>query len=112
MLRRYNQSDTLLLASKVTQPASVSGPAVTTECVFNGLIIKTDGINDVTINVYDNDEASGNRILPSDIVILGAVGLCSIGFNPGIDVRNGVFVSIGVAGYGAFEYQVLYDDGI
>lgn len=112
MLRRYNQSDTLLQALKVTQPATESALAVEHECVFNGLIIKTDGVNDVTINVYDNDEASGNRLLPSDVVILGSVGFCTIGVAPGIDVVNGVYVSVSVAAYGDVEYQVLYDDGL
>jgi len=111
MLKTYNSGSTLLHSAKTTQPAAVSGLAVNTEGVFYGLIIKTDGSNNVVLNVYDNNAASGNRLLPSDLIIQGSVGLWTLGLTPGIDVETGIYVSVAVAGYGSCEYQVLYDDG-
>jgi hypothetical protein len=111
MLRRYNNSDVPFLVNKVTQPADASGQAVGTECAFAGLIVRPDGINEVTLNVYDNTEASGSRVLPSDIKVKGDVGLWAIGCDPGIDVTVGIYVHLAIAGGGSAEYQVLYDDG-
>lgn len=107
MLKRSDS--VLILVNKITQPATASGQALLGECAFAGLIVRPDGANDVTLNVYDNTEASGNRLLPSDVIIKGAGGLWAIGFDPAIDVEVGIYVEIAVAGSGTVEYQVLYD---
>jgi hypothetical protein len=112
MLKRYtNNGNTLVLVDEITQPALASAQAVLGECIFSGLLIQPDGVNEVTVNVYDNTEASGNRLLPSDVKVNGANGLWTIGFYPGIDVNNGIYIELAVAGGGSAEYQVLYAQG-
>lgn len=90
-----------------TAPASASGIAYSGHSVFNGLIVKTDGTNDVTLNVYDNTAASGTRLLPSDVIVPGTARLFVIEFNRGIECQNGIYVDGTCSG--SFEWQALYD---
>jgi hypothetical protein len=109
-IKHFGSGIVMTLVNKVTQPAAVSGQAVLGGCAFAGLIVRPDGTNEVTLNVFDNTEALGNRILPSDIKVKGNAGLWAIGFDPGVDVEVGVYVELAVAGGGSAEYQVLYDE--
>lgn len=109
MLKRYG--NILILVNEVTQPAIASEQAVLGDCVFAGLVVRPDGTNEVTLNVYDSEDASGDRLLPSNLKVSGTGGLWAIGFNPGVSVEIGIYVDLAVAGGGSVEYQVLYDHG-
>lgn len=96
--------------SQLTVPAAASAAAVSGPCVFYGLIVKTDGTNNVTVNVYDNTAASGTKLLPTSTVIPGTSRLFAVDFSDApILCDNGVYVDISVAGGGSFSYQVQYD---
>ena len=96
----------------ITQPSTASGLAVTGACSFGGIIIKTDGANDITVNVYDSLTASGNKLIPTDTLITGASRLVAIDFNPPLNCTTGVYVSVSVAGGGgSATYQVIYRTG-
>ena len=77
---------------------------------FYGIIVRTDGTNNVTLNVYDSGTASGNRLLPSNIVINGVnnVSGWAFGTDPALKFTAGVYVDASVAGGGTVEYEVLY----
>lgn len=95
--------------SELTQPATVSAAAVTGPCAFMGIVLQTNGTNDITLNIYDNDEASGNKLIPTDTVIEGnPKRLWSLAYDPGIRCVTGVYVDVdGTLG----SYQVQYDQG-
>jgi len=95
--------------SKITAPAASSGSAVSGQSAFFGLVVKTDGINNVTINVYDNTAASGTALIPTDTVIAGSDRTWALSYNPAIKCTNGIYVSLTVAGGGTATYQVQYD---
>lgn len=95
----------------VTVPQTASGLHVTGKCAFGGLVVKTDGANNVTLNVYDNTSGSGTRLLPADVIVLGSARLWAVGFDPGIYAGTGVYVGVAVAGGGTCAVQVLYDQG-
>jgi len=59
--------------------------------------------------VYDNTEASGSKLIPTDTVIPGNVNLAMIEFGTPILAENGIYVSASVAGGGSASYQVQYD---
>ena len=77
---------------------------------FYGIIVRTDGTNNVTLNVYDSGAASGNRLLPSNIVINGVnnVSGWAFGTDPALKFTAGIYVDASVAGGGTVEYEVLY----
>ena len=79
------------------------------QCVFYGIIIKTDGANDVTISVWDSLTATGKKLIPEDIIIEGSKRVESIGYPLAIWCTIGIRVKLSVAGGGAASYQVLYD---
>jgi len=95
--------------AKISVPATTSSAAVSGPSAFYGLIVKTDGVNNVTINVYDNTAASGTPLIPTDTVIAGSDRTWALSYNPAIKCTNGVYVSISVAGGGTATYQVQYD---
>lgn len=93
----------------VTTPATASAASVSGAASFMGLMIMTNGTSDLTIDVYDNDEASGTRVLPTSTFIPGSPKrLVTISIDPGIRCTTGIYVNVsGTPG----AYQVLYDQG-
>lgn len=73
----------------LSKKLSASGLCYTGPCELNGILIGTDGINDITdLTVYDNTAASGDEKIPTSDYeadykgLNGAVGLhmgCGIG---------------------------------
>lgn len=64
-----------------------------------GIIVNTDGTNDVTLNgLYDNTAASGTRLLPTDLVVAGEVVTAAIDFNPPLVYNVGVTMDLTTAG--------------
>lgn len=95
-----------------TQSAELaaSGIALAGENVFCGLLVKTDGTNNVTITVYDNaSAASGDKLLPSAFVVKGTALLWGIELDKGILADNGIYVEITCAG--TCSVIALYDQG-
>jgi len=94
--------------SYITVPATASAASVSGSCVFYGIIVQTDGTNNVTLNVYDNTAASGTNLTPDDIVILGSSRAWTLSYSPGALCSTGVYVEVTVAGAGTCSFQVLY----
>jgi len=95
----------------LTQPSASSGVAVTGACVFKGIIFKTDGTNDVTVTVYDNTSASGNKLTPESFVIEGSARVFALSYEPGVLAVNGIYVAMSVAGGGEASFQVKHTQG-
>lgn len=93
----------------MTQPATSSGVAVTGRCIFLGLAVTTDGSNDVTVNIYDNTAASGNKLGPTDITAKATDE--NFGYKPPkpLPCDTGIYVNISVAGEGTCSWVVYYD---
>ena len=93
----------------VTEELTESGVAVSSRCAFMGLLVATDGTNNITINVYDNaTAASGTKLLPTDTVFLASGRLQAVGLLKGIAAQNGLYVEITCAGDA--KVMVLYDN--
>jgi hypothetical protein len=89
---------------------TASALIVTGSGIFLGLLIKCDGTNDLTLNVFDNTAASGTKLVPTDIIFDGAVKINALSFLPGVRFSTGLYVEIAVAGGGACEVMALYDE--
>jgi hypothetical protein len=88
---------------------TASALIVTGSGIFLGLLIKCDGTNDLTLNVFDAVSAAGTQLIPTDLVFDGTVKANSLGLLPGIRFVTGLYLEIAVAGGGSCEVQVLYD---
>ena len=97
--------------NNITTEASVSTAIVSGKVAFCGIIIKTDGVNNITLNIYDNTIASGKPLVPTDTIILGNLRLVTLNYYPPIRCNSGIYVSVSVAGGGTCSYQVIYDNG-
>lgn len=73
------------------------------------MIAKTDGINDVTVTVYDSSSAAGTKLTPIGFRIPGNANLWSFSIEPALMAWNGIWVQISTIG--SCYYQVLYDAG-
>jgi hypothetical protein len=87
--------------------------AITGPGAFGGIILLTDGTNNVTVNIYDNDKPlpDGNKLIPTNTVFTGTTRIWALGYDPPTPVSLGVYVTISVAGGGTCSYQILYDQG-
>lgn len=93
--------------NKVTAEISSNSQAVSGRCVFAGVIVFTDGSNDVTISIYNGTDNTGAKVIPSGVVVPAASRLISINAEPPIGCPNGIYVEI--AGTGG-KCQVIYDN--
>jgi hypothetical protein len=94
-----------IMAQKISSPRTVSARMLTGKAVYYGIIIKTDGSNDITINIYDDN---GQYLIPNNFIIKGTDYSKGILFPGGIGI-DGLVVNISVAGGGSCSYQVVYD---
>ncbi len=108
MLVKIGTADRVVDIALLTLPQAASGVAYAGECVFYGLVIRTDGTNAVGLNLFDSITAAGRRLLPSNVVIPGTANLWSISFTPPILCARGVYVQITAAGGGTFGWQIQY----
>lgn len=95
------------LGCSIATSLTASGQAVTGSGTFHGFIIKCDGTNDVTINIYDNTSAAGAKLIPADLIFEGTIKLNAISFSPGAFFDNGIYVEITCVG--TTEVKVLYN---
>lgn len=95
------------LGCQIANGLTSSGQAYTGSGTFHGFIIKCDGTNDVTINVYDNTSAAGIKLMPTDSIFDGTIKLNALSFNPGVFFDNGIYIEITCAG--ATEIKILYN---
>ena len=91
-----------------TAEQTADAAAVTGAGHFGGIIIATDGSNDVTVDIYDNTAASGNNIIPT-VVCKGSSRIHAIGIDPPTPFFTGVYVDITCAG--TLSYIVYYTTG-
>jgi hypothetical protein len=96
-----------VLVAKITPPATASGAAVSGQSAFYGIIVKTDGVNNVTLNVLDG--VGGAALIPTDTIIAGSSRVWTLSYSPAIKCTAGVYVTISVAGGGTAIWQVQYD---
>lgn len=84
---------------------TASAKILTGEGFFDGIVVKPDGTNAITVTFYDNTAGSGTQFLPS-IVIAGDGGTAFLNPVRPIKVFNGIYIT--VAGDGTENYTVLY----
>ena len=94
-----------------TAPSSASGYAKAGPVAFQGLIVKTDGVNDIAMTVYDSTSAAGTKLTPIGFNIPGNANIWTIAFAIPLMAWNGIWVQRTVAGGGNCYHQVLYDEG-
>lgn len=77
-------------------------------CYFHGILVATDGTNAVTLDIYDNTAGSGTVITPTIVIPTSAsMRSASIGFNPPVWCKTGIYVDITLAA-GSCSYVVYY----
>ena len=89
---------------------SSSAVITTVPGIFFGVTIKTNGANDVIVNIYDGTDASGKHLIPVDTLVSRdfTFGL-PLRYYPGIEFKNGLYIEI--ESDGAFSYQVIFQGG-
>ena len=93
----------------VTEPTSTPGWAINRQCSFGGIVVKTDGTNDITMSVYASSYVGSRELLPKNFTIPGSARLWTFGLNPPFLTTAGVYVDFTCAG--DVMYQVIYDIG-
>lgn len=73
--------------------------------IFSQIVVTPDGTNDVTVAIYDNTSAAGNKILPS----MTFAGNGGVQASPPIwcCVENGIYVDVTLSA-GTVAYAVMY----
>lgn len=106
-LHQFGAGKAPIHVQKITAEIIATGQAVADACIFNGVVVKTDGTNNVTISVYSGTSNAGAKLIPASTVIPGSARLVAIEAEPGIACSNGVYIEM--SGTGAVA-QVLYDN--
>ena len=98
-----------IIVAPVTADHSSSVIAVSGPAAFYGIAVKTDGTNNVRINVYDNTALGGTTLIPADTVIPGAARTWTFSWTPPVKCTTGIYVEISVDGGGTALWKVQYD---
>jgi len=87
---------------KTSSQTAVSGAGY-----LYGIMVSTDGTNDVTVVSYDNTAATGTKLHPDWVVTTSASNRAQVlGFDPPVAFNNGVYVSVTTGG--TVSYAVYY----
>lgn len=64
-------------------------------CIVGAVVIGTDGVNNVTVDLYDNaSAASGNRIIPQFVQVAANARYGGIIEDEGVVCKNGAYIAI------------------
>lgn len=94
---------------QVSVEGTTSSAIVSGASVFHGLVMETDGINDVTFAVYNGTSAAGTLITTSSLKITGSDNWNVLDSVLPIGCANGIYVDVTCSG--TYKYMVYYDDG-
>lgn len=85
-----------------------SGIVFNGECLFGGVLLATDGIENPTITIYDGTDNTGTVIFPTTEFDASTLGLN--GYMPAFTThcKNGIYIEI--ATDGSVEAVVYYKD--
>jgi len=79
------------------------------DCWLYGLVVATDGTNDVTVEVYDSLTNAGTQVFPDWIATTSSANrMSAISFDPPLQMTTGISVDITVGGGGSASYVVYY----
>ena len=96
--------------SKVSAEKTAAAAITTTDGLFYGIAVITDGTNAVTVSIYDNaSAASGTELIPTWVVTSSSTDRAqAFGISPGAIFYNGIYVDITTGG--TVTYKVYYKD--
>lgn len=94
-----------------SEPTGTSKVHYTGKCAFYEILITTDGTNAVTLNIFDNNAASGKRIGNPNMIIAGAENNWT--YSPVLPrlCQTGIYIQLSVSGGGICRASVEYDPG-
>lgn len=92
--------------SQISAVKTADALIITGAAVFDGLIVQTDGSNNVTFTIYDNTSATGTKITPTSLTVTGSSQSWALSYDPPVGCSTGIYVDITTAG--TVAYQVLY----
>ncbi len=73
--------------------------------ILGGVVVATDGTNAVTLNIYDNTDGSGKKIIPSTVITSSASNRVQA---IAVDLQFNTGVYVTATSSGSFEYTVYY----
>ena len=91
------------LLSESSGEKTANGEIVASACLLTGLKVLTDGVNDVTISIYDNTSASGKIV--DKFVVPAAERYGGAIYARPIKMHNGIYAAMSGAGG---SYYVFY----
>jgi len=97
------------LSAKQSQVYTGDALVVNGGGIFLGIVVATDGTNSVTIDIYDNIESGGGRLIIPWVVTTSASNRSqALGFSKEDDVtfKSGIYVDVTTSG--TVSYQVIY----
>ena len=96
--------------SKVSAEKTAAAAITTTDGLFYGIAVITDGTNAVTVSIYDNaSAASGTELIPTWVVTSSATDRAqAFSIDPGAIFYNGIYVDITTSG--TVIYKVYYQN--
>lgn len=91
---------------ETTGNQTASGHVVTTNVVFGGILVSTDGSNDVTFTVYKGSSAvDANALTPKNMVVKAANSYGGVFIRHPVRCAEGIYVAISG---GSPNYVVYY----
>lgn len=92
-------------AEKTASAAITSGAAV-----FHGLVVMSDGTNEITVNGYDNTSNSGKKLFPTWTVTTSSSNRAqALSIMPPVKCTVGIYIEVTVGGGGTVAYMAYFN---
>jgi len=82
-------------------------------CAFGGIIVRTNRIKNVIVNIYDGTDNTGRLISLPDMVLKRKASndIWTLSYDPAIECTMGIYIELTIPTGGAVHYQVVYEEG-
>ena len=77
---------------------------ISKSCIFNQVVVQPDGVNDVTVAIYDGTDATGTQVLPT-FTFAGDGGPQA---TPPIKLNMAAGIYVDITTAGAVAYSIIY----
>jgi hypothetical protein len=83
-----------IFVQRSTEILNSSQLAIRGHSIFFGILVQTDGTNDVTVSLYDNVKGEGKQIIPAQTVLAASSRNVSISMDPPLECTRGIYLVI------------------
>jgi len=97
----------------ITEVKTASALIYTGLCAFSGIVIRTNKVVDVIMNIYDGIDDTGKLLILPDFILnrKSTNNIWTLNYDPPIECLTGIYIDLSIPVGGSADYQIIYEEG-